>query len=204
MQRANERALAGGATLDTALELVQYIRQRAPALPLAPMSYYNPLRQRGETRFAADMAAAGADGMIVPDLPAEESAELGSALQASGIGLVPFLAPTSHHKRIALVARLEPIFIYCVALIGVTGARQDVSATLGDFLANVRAATPSPLVVGFGISQPEHVRQAARLGCGGVIVASALTDLVERADDPIGATRDYLREMKQATMAVAH
>ncbi len=203
MQRANARALAGGATLETALDLVRFIRGRAPELPVAPMSYYNPLRQRGDERIAAELADAGADGVIVPDLPAEESAALAGALSARGIGLVPFLAPTSGATRIAAVARLEPIFIYCVALIGVTGARQHVSSTLSEFLADVRRATPAPLVVGFGISQPDHVREAARLGGSAVIVASALTDLVERSDDPIVAARQYLGEMKQAGTAVA-
>ena len=203
MQRANARALAGGATLETALDLVRFIRERAPDLPVAPMSYYNPLRQRGDERIAAELAAAGADAVIVPDLPAEESAALGTALASKGIGLVPFLAPTSGATRIAAVARLDPVFIYCVALIGVTGARQDVSSTLGDFLDRVRQATQAPLVVGFGISQPSHVQEAARLGGSAVIVAIALTDLVERAEDPVAATGDYLREMKRAGTAVA-
>jgi tryptophan synthase alpha chain len=203
MQRANERALAGGASLDTALELVRFIRDRAPDLPLAPMSYYNVLRQRGEARLAADLASAGADGVIVPDVPVEESHELAYALTSHGIGLIPLLAPTSSAARIAAVARLEPVCIYCVALIGVTGARQDLSSALGDFLGHVRAATPSALLVGFGISRPDHVREAARVGGDGVIVASALTDLVERSDAPIDAARDYLREMKQAATAVA-
>jgi tryptophan synthase alpha chain len=204
MQRANARALAGGATLDTALDLVRFIRERAPDLPVAPMSYYNVLRQRGEARLASDLAQAGADAVIVPDVPVEEAADLASALSSHAIGLVPFLAPTSGPSRIAAVAHLDPVFIYCVALVGVTGARQDVSSSLGAFLDRVRQATPAPLMVGFGISRPEHVREAARFGGAGVIVASALTDLVERSTEPIEPTREYLREMKQAASAVAH
>jgi tryptophan synthase alpha chain len=202
MQRANERALAGGATFDTALDLVRFIRDRAD-VPIAPMSYYNVLRQRSEARVAVDLAGAGADGLIVPDMPVEESRELGDALRSRDIGLIPFLAPTSNAARIAAVARLDPVCIYCVALIGVTGARQNISSALGDFLGNVRAATSAPLLVGFGISRPDHVREAARRGGDGVIVASALTDLVERSDTPIDAAREYLREMKQAATAVA-
>src|SRR6185369_7620817 len=146
-----------------------------------------PLRQRGDRRIAADLAAVGADAVIVPDLPPEESAELHAALQAAGLGLVPFLAPTSPAARIRAVAALDPVYIYCVALVGVTGARQDVSAALGDFLDRVRAATSAPLLVGFGISQPDHVQRAAKVGAAGVIVASALTDLVEKSDNPIAA-----------------
>jgi tryptophan synthase alpha chain len=202
LQRANARALDGGATLDTALDLVRLIRGRSPETPVALMSYYNPLRQRGDAQLAADLAAVEADAAIVADLPPEESAELRAALAAHGLGFVPFLAPTSPAARIAAVAALDPVFIYCVALVGVTGARQDISAALGDFLGRVRAASAAPLVVGFGISHADHVRHAARSGAAGVIVASALTDLVERADDPIAAATADLGELKQAATAV--
>lgn len=202
-QRANARALDGGATLDTALDLARAIRQRAERLPIALMSYYNPLRQRGDDGIAADLADARVDAVIVPDLPTEEAAALRSALAARDIGLVPMLAPTSPPKRIEAVAALDPVWIYCVALVGVTGARQDISTALGDFLGQVRSATPSPLVVGFGISRPDHVRRAASVGASGIIVASALTDLIERSsDDPVEAARAYLREMKDAASAV--
>ena len=203
LQRANARALDGGATLETAFDLVGLIRQRAPETPVALMSYYNPLRQRGDARLAADLVTAGADGVIVPDLPPEESADLHGALASAGLALIPFLAPTSPAARINAVAALAPAFIYCVALVGVTGARQDISAALGEFLGRVSAATSAPLVVGFGISQPDHVRRAARYGAAGVIVASALTDLVESSTNPVEAVSAYLREMKQAASAVA-
>jgi tryptophan synthase alpha chain len=196
MQRVNTRALDGGANLDTALDLVRDIRRRSPETPIALMSYYNPLRQRGDGRIAGDLASAQADGVIVPDVPAEEATELQTALRGQGLGLAPLLAPTSTARRIQAVAALDPVFIYCVALVGVTGARADLSAALGDFLGRVRAETSTPLVVGFGISRPEHVRRVAELGAAGAIVASALVDLIEKSSDPVGAARDYLREMK--------
>jgi tryptophan synthase alpha chain len=196
MQRVNSRALEGGAGLDTALDLVRTVRQRSPDTPVALMSYYNPLRQRSDGRLAADLAEAGGDVVIVPDVPAEEASELHAALQANGLGLAPLVAPTSPPQRIRAVAALDPVFIYCVALVGVTGARQDLSATLGEFLTRVRAETPAPLVVGFGISQPEHVRRVAQLGAAGAIVASALVDVIERSIDPVNATREYLSKMK--------
>ena len=196
MQRVNQRALEGGAGLDDALDLVRFVRQRAPAVPVALMSYYNPLRQRGDARLAADLAAASGDGVIVPDVPAEEARDLQAALRTHGLGLAPLIAPTSHAARIRAAAALDPLFIYCVAIVGVTGARQDLSATLGEFLTRVRAETTAPLVVGFGISQPDHVQRVAKLGAAGAIVASALIDLIDRSDDPIAAARAYLREMK--------
>jgi tryptophan synthase alpha chain len=196
MQRANARALANGADLDASLDLVRLIRARSPRTPVALMSYYNPLLQRGEAKLAANLAAAGGDAAIVPDLPIEEGASMRSALSAHGIDLVPMLAPTSSDARVGMVAALQPAFIYCVALVGVTGARSGLSDTLGAFLARVRAATGAPLVVGFGIAQPEHVRAVAELGADGAIVASALLDLVDRADDSVDAARAYLVEMK--------
>jgi tryptophan synthase alpha chain len=205
MQRVNSRALAGGAGLDSALDLIRAVRQRAPEMPIALMSYYNPLRQRGDERIAEQLARAQADAVIVPDVPAEEAGELQTALRAHGLGLAPLLAPTSPARRIQAVAALDPVFIYCVALVGVTGARQDVSAGLGEFLARVKAHTSEPLVVGFGISRPEHVQNVARLGASGAIVASALIDLIDRSDDPIAAARQYLSGMKAGGVsAVAH
>jgi tryptophan synthase alpha chain len=203
LQRANAHALAQGASLDTALDLARFIRAHNPDVPLLLMSYYNPLRQRGDQQLAADLERIQADGAIVPDLPPEEAGSLHTALSTKGLALVPLLAPTSPHARVEAVARLKPAFIYCVALVGVTGARQDLSATLGEFLQRTRQATPAPLVVGFGISRPEHVQRVADLGADAVIVASALADLIEHADDPVQATRVYLAELKNAAGSAA-
>jgi len=196
MQRVNARALEGGAHLQTAFDLVRSVREKAPTIPIALMSYYNPLRQRGDVRVAADLAAVGADAVIVPDVPAEEAADLHDALRAHGLGLAPLIAPTSTPTRIRAVAALDPVFIYCVALVGVTGARRDLSDSLGEFLGRVRQETDAPLVVGFGISRPEHIRRVAQLGADGAIVASALVDLIDNSPDPIAAAVAYLREMK--------
>jgi tryptophan synthase alpha chain len=204
MQRSNARALEGGATLDTAFDLARFIRARSPETPIALMSYYNPVRQRGDARFAADLAAADADGVIVPDLPPEEASSLRAALLERQRAFAPMLAPTSPVARVRAVAALEPPFIYCVALVGVTGARQDLSATLDRFLSGIRAETSAPLVVGFGISTPAHVQRVAGLGADGVIVASALVDLIDRSVDPLAAARGYLVEIKEASVRGGH
>lgn len=198
LQRANARALEAGASLDTAFALARYIRARAPAVPVALMSYYNPVLRRGDAAFAAALAEAGADGAIIPDLPAEESDALGGCLAARGLDLVQMLAPTTPEARLAQVAARARGFLYCVALVGVTGARQDVAAALGPFLERIRRVTTTPLVVGFGIARPEHARSVAALGADGVIVGSALADVIERADEPVSAVRAYLVEMKDA------
>ncbi len=200
LQRANARALEGGATLDSALDLAEFVRQRSPHTPVVLMSYYNPIHQRGLRHFAEDLERVQADGVIVPDLPPEEAEATGlfTALRERGLSLIPMLAPTSPITRVRAVAALDPPFIYCVALVGVTGARQDLSNSLNQFLGRVRAETNAPLVVGFGVSQTQHVQQIAQLGAAGVIVASALADLVERSPEPIAAARTYLHAMKAA------
>lgn len=199
MQRVNARALEGGATLESAFNLARHIRARSAETPIALMTYFNPVRQRGEQRFADDLRAAGGDAAIVPDLPPEEAADLVSALRERDLALVPFLAPTSGDARIRAVADLAPPFVYCVALVGVTGARTDLSAQLASFLARVKSVTDAPLVVGFGISQPSHVRRVGELGAAGAIVASALIDLIDTQTEPVAAARAYLAEMKSAT-----
>lgn len=199
MQRTNARALAAGASLDTALELTAHVRARSAAAGVALMSYYNPLLQRGLGAFARQLREAGGDGVIVPDLPAEEAAPLDAALRVEGLDFIQMLAPTSSPDRVGRAASFARGFIYCVALAGVTGARQELGGELGPFLGRVRGATPVPLVVGFGISRPEHVRAVAELGGDGVIVASALADLVEGSDEPVRAAHAYLAEMKGAT-----
>jgi tryptophan synthase alpha chain len=203
LQKANAHALARGATLETALDLARFIRAQNDQVPVLLMSYYNPLRQRGDEALANQLNTARADGAIVPDLPPEEASSLHHALRAKDLSLVPLLAPTSPQARIEAVAQLEPGFIYCVALVGVTGARQDLSVTLGEFLQRVRAATQAPLVVGFGISSAEHVRRVADLGGDAVIVASALADLIDRSPDPVAEAREYLAELKNAASSPA-
>jgi tryptophan synthase alpha chain len=203
LQKANAAALAQGASLQTAFDLARFIRTHHQHTPVMLMSYYNPLRQRGDEALANELTRVEADGAIVPDLPPEEATSLHHALRAKDLALVPLLAPTSPPNRIQAVAAMQPGFIYCVALVGVTGARQALASTLGDFLQRVRTATPAPLVVGFGISRPEHVQRVADLGADAVIVASALADLIEHADEPVQAAREYLAELKNAASSTA-
>ena len=132
MQRVNARALAAGAGLDTALELVSSIRRRAPETPIALMSYYNPLRQRGDAAIASDLASVGADGVIVPDVPAEEAADLHAALGPHGLGLAPLIAPTSTAERIRAARRVPQ-----------SGARRDLIATGGGLRHLTARARPT-------------------------------------------------------------
>jgi len=199
LQRANERALTQGASSLTALHLASLARQTSDDVAIMLMSYYNPIMAFGERAFCESAAQAGADGLIVPDLPPEESSALRDACRANGLDYVYLLSPNSPPSRVELVASLASGFIYCVAVVGITGARSQLSGELGGFLGRVRGATDVPLVVGFGISQPEHV-SALHGQADGVIVASALADLIESTPEQgrVEAVSRRVQELKAA------
>ena len=199
LQRANERALEHGASILTALHLASFARQVSSSVAISFMSYYNPILAYGEQAFCEVAAEAGVDGVIVPDLPPEESGSLRAACQQSGLEYVCLLSPNSTAERIRLVASMAGGFIYCVAVVGVTGARTNLTDSLPPFLERVRAATSVPLVVGFGISRPEHVRGLHGLA-DGVIVASALADLIDASppQERAAAVAQRVRELKAA------
>jgi tryptophan synthase alpha chain len=180
VQRAGERALANGVRLSFCIETVAALRARGVAAPIVMMGYYNPLLQYGLARFAADAAAAGADGLIVPDLPPEEAAECQAACRANGLDLILMITPTTTDERIAQITRLASGFIYCVSVTGVTGARRELWDGLPAFLDRVRRQTDLPLVVGFGISSAAHVRQVGQHAAG-AIIGSAMVSAIEAA-----------------------
>jgi tryptophan synthase alpha chain len=197
IQRASELALANGVRLPLCLETVAALRARGVAAPLVLMGYFNPFLQYGLERLAADAAAAGADGLIIPDLPPEEADACLSACRSNGLDLIFLVAPTTPDERIAEIAKVASGFIYCVALTGVTGARRELWPGLPDFLARVRRHIDLPLVVGFGISSAEHVRQISAFA-EGAIVASALINTIEAlpAPEQISGAAAFLRQLK--------
>jgi tryptophan synthase alpha chain len=197
IQRSSQVAIEHRVGLDDCLALVRRLRQaRSIAVPMLLMGYYNPIFHYGLDRFAADAAAAGVDGVIVPDLPTEESDDLAAALRAHGLDFVFLLAPTSTDARIAAVAERASGFIYCVSLTGVTGSRAALP-DLRTYLARVRAATDLPLAIGFGISTPDHVRQVAALA-DGAIVGSALIDAIDAApsSEKPAAAEAFVRRLR--------
>ena len=201
LQRVGNLAIGQGASVEMALDLVRGLRQRSQT-PVILMTYYNLLLAYGLERLMLDGTAAGIDGLIVPDLPLEEATPLQRLCRGAGLDLVCMLAPTSTEARLAATAELASGFIYCVALVGVTGARPELSSDLPEFMTRVREHCRQPLVVGFGISRPEHVA-AMRGQADGVIVASALADLIERtpASQRTAAVTTYVGELKAASRA---
>jgi tryptophan synthase alpha chain len=179
IRRAAQQALTHRINLPFCIETVAALRACNLHAPLVLMGYFNPFLQYGLDRLCADMSRAGADGLIIPDLPPEEAVECRAACRAHGIDLICFVAPTTTDARIAQIAHIASGFIYCVALTGVTGVRDELWEGLPDFLQRVRRHTDLPLVVGFGISKAQHIRQLSAYA-DGAIVASALINTIDQ------------------------
>lgn len=179
VQRSSQRALRNGLTPKMAMEMVHRLRtEQAIDAPLLFMGYYNPILAHGLEEFAADAASAGIDGLIVPDLPPEESDPLLEACVANGIHLIYLLAPTSTPERLEAVLQRASGFLYVVALVGVTGARDQLWEGLPDYIARMRGHTSLPLAIGFGISSRAHAEAAEQL-VDGIIFASGMLDYLE-------------------------
>jgi tryptophan synthase alpha chain len=195
IQHATQIALEKGITVKRSLEMIAELRARGVTQPFLVMGYFNPLLAFGLERFVDAAAAAGADGFIVPDLPPEEADDLDRLCRARGLGLIYFLAPTSTDTRVQLVAQKAQGFIYLVSIAGVTGARTQVAGGLSDFVRLIRKATAMPIAIGFGVSTPEQAGEVSQIA-DGVIVGSALVQVVDRADDKPQAAAQFIRELK--------
>ena len=197
LQRASGVAIAAGATLERSLRLIERIGAAGRDLPLVPMGYANQIIGGGDGEAVAKrLAAAGAAGLIVADLTPDEGAPFEAVARAAGLAVVYLVAPTTSPVRRAAIAARSGGFLYCVSLVGVTGARAALPATVGRLVRDVRAVSPVPVAVGFGVSTPAHVRAIAAAGADGVIVASALVDaLGPDGRDVVGLARltDALR-----------
>jgi tryptophan synthase alpha chain len=176
IQLAAERALAKGTTVAGCLEVAASVRARTE-VPIALMGYVNPVLSYGEARFVDDCARAGVDAVILPDLPPEEAEDFRALARARGIATVFLLAPTSTPVRRTAACRAASGFLYFVSVTGVTGARRELSGDLPEKLAAVRAESPVPVVVGFGVSSPAQARTLAPLA-DGVVVGSAIVSRI--------------------------
>jgi len=199
LQRAAERALAAGGSVARVLRLAADVRRRSD-VPIVLMGYVNPVLAYGAERFLADAARAGVDGLILPDLPPEEAVELGARAREAGIALVFLLAPTSTEARRRAACRAASGFLYFVSVTGVTGARRQLPADLGEQLAAVRALSPVPVVVGFGVSTPEQARALGKLA-DGVVVGSAIVERIARGGSRAaraGRVRAFVAPLRRA------
>jgi tryptophan synthase alpha chain len=200
LQRASQVALAAGASFDRALALVARIARARPNVPLVPMGYANQLLGGGDGRERARaLAAAGAAGVIVADLTPDEGGPFEAAAAEAGIAVVYLVAPTTSPERRAWVAARSGGFLYCVSLVGVTGARTSLPSTVGRLVREVRAVSPVPVAVGFGVSRPAHVRAIVKAGADGVVVASALVDALGEDGTDLQALTALVGRLRAAT-----
>ncbi len=179
IQWAAQAALDAGITPHRALELLAEINRRVD-VPLVPMTYGAIVEGYGEEAFCRDAAAAGAEALIVADIPPEESERLRAAAEAVGVDLIHLVAPTSRPERIQAAAAASRGFVYLVAAVGVTGARENLDSRVAELLTLTRAAAgETPILGGFGVSTRAHVEGLIAAGTDGAIVGSAAIDAIE-------------------------
>ena len=208
IQRASERALASRTTLSAVVALLMELRTTGFAAPVVVFSYANPILAMGEAEFAHRAAAAGADGVLVTDLPPEEGRSFASILKSAKLDPVYLVTPTSPDARIRRAGSLSRGFLYVVSRAGITGTRRDLPEGLEALVGRVRTSVPRlPLAVGFGLSTPEQVGAVAALADGVVVgsaVVAAMEDAVGEGRDPVEAASHAVRPLAAATAKGRH
>ena len=177
IQKASERSLYHGTSLDQILNLVLDLRSETD-IPITLMGYYNPIFQMGVEGFCQRAMEVGADGIIIVDLPPEEAEPLLEAVSDCDLATIFLVAPTSTSNRIVRIAELSKGFIYCVSVTGVTGVRNVISDEVGSMVTEIRKHTGKPICVGFGVSTPDQAKRVAQIA-DGVIVGSAIVKVIE-------------------------
>ncbi|MFL1875506.1 tryptophan synthase subunit alpha [Hansschlegelia beijingensis] len=203
IQAAGLRALAGGATLVKTLDLVRAFREQDQATPLVLMGYYNPIYVHGVQRFLQEAKEAGADGLIVVDLPPEEDEELCLPALEAGLAFIRLATPTTDDARLPMVLKNTAGFVYYVSIAGITGAATPDFNLVAEAVARLKRHTTLPVAVGFGVKTPEHAAAIAA-GADGVVVGSALVDAVRSSLDGQGrATEKTVAAVTDLVAALA-
>ncbi|MBR3516018.1 MAG: tryptophan synthase subunit alpha [Lachnospiraceae bacterium] len=196
IQAADERALSGGVTTDDLFAMVKRVREKTQ-IPLVFMTYYNPVFSYGNEKFLANCKDCGIDGIIIPDLPFEESDEIRGTCKEYGIDLINMIAPTSE-ERIERIAKSAEGFLYCVSSLGVTGVRETITTNVTAMIEKVRSYSDIPCAIGFGISNPKQAKEMAAVS-DGVIVGSAIVRIIaEHGKESAGPVGEYVKSMKEA------
>lgn len=200
IQKADERSLAAGTTTDTVFDIVRELR-KSTQVPIVFLTYYNTVYHRGIDRFYREAHEAGVDGILIADMPVEESDEVYKAAIRHEIDPIFLITQTTSDERIKKIVARSQGYLYLVAVLGVTGVRENVSTGALGLLQRVRKHTDLPLALGFGISTPGHAKTCAEAGADGVIVGSAIVDIIERnLGNPDMTERDlrtYITRMKE-------
>ncbi len=200
IQKSSHDALMAGATVQSSIEAVQTARALGVNVPLVFMGYYNPVLSLGIERYCRMSASAGVNGLIVADLPAEEAGPLTDAAAAAGVSVIPLIALTSTEQRVEAACSRAGGFVYCVSVLGVTGARAEMSTRVRDLVGMVRRHTDLPVAVGFGISTSEHVEEVASYA-DGAVVGSALINAINAGPPESAPERagEFVRSLAAAT-----
>lgn len=196
IQEADIRALASGTTTDKLFAMVRRVREKSD-VPIAFMTYINPIFTYGTERFMKNCQEVGIDAIIVPDVPFEEKEELAPYCKKYGVTLISMIAPTSN-DRIQMIAKEAEGFIYVVSSLGVTGVRSEFNNNVGEMIKLVKEVKDIPCAVGFGISTPEQAQQMAQF-YDGVIVGSAIVKIIaEHGENCVPHVVEFVRSIKKA------
>lgn len=198
IQQAGRAVLEAGFDVDQALDLLKQIRQNYPHIPISLLVYYNLVLVRGIDRFCQDTAEAGADGLLIADLPVEGIAEIKPALDQYGLQLTSIISTRTTADRLPKIAAQSGGFLYAVSRLGITGVEERYDQSLGHLLTQARQCSNLPVCVGFGISKREHVESMIALGADGVIVGSAVMAKIQELDPngSVDSIREYIAELE--------
>jgi tryptophan synthase alpha chain len=194
IQRAGQVALEQGMTVEGCLELAAAIAKEGT--PVVLMTYINPILAYDPRKFAAEAAQAGVAGVIVPDLPVEESEPVAGWLRSASLDTVFMVSPTTSPNRMQSICAHSSGFVYCVTVTGITGARKELPEGMKELIQQVRSHTPLPVAAGFGISRPEHMK-ALRGSADAAVVGSAIVAEIDKGRDPVTLVRELLRAARR-------
>ncbi|HEY7579871.1 MAG TPA: tryptophan synthase subunit alpha [Acetobacteraceae bacterium] len=195
IQVAGKRALAAGVKVTHVLSMVREFRLDDDATPIILMGYLNPVLSYGAERFCTDAAAAGVDGLIMVDLPTEESDMLVPHATAAGIDIIRLVAPTTDDKRLPLVLEGSSGFIYYVSITGITGTRSATSEHLGEAIPRIRRVSDLPIAIGFGVRSPHQAAEAVRVADAAVVASVLINTLAANLDEQRRAKPDAVRKV---------
>lgn len=200
IQKANIRALKAGTKVKDVFKVVKRFKEHSDT-PVVLMTYYNPVYRRGVERFVREAKDAGVNGLIVVDLPTEEATEYLNICRKYGIGTIFLAAPNTSEERLKMIDEASSAFVYLISLYGTTGARDKVSELAFNLIKRAKKVCKKPLAVGFGVSKAEHVAELIKAGADGVVVGSALVEIIEKhGEDASEELKKKVKELKSLAM----
>jgi len=202
IQEAMMRSLSSGFRVTDVFDIMETLRKDGIRQPIVLMTYSNPVMRMGIGRFCERLASAGGDGILVVDLPPEESSELDESAHANGLDIIRLVAPSTSDQRLDEILAKSTGYVYAVSVSGVTGARDSMQQAGFELVRRAASRRVVPVALGFGISRPEHVREAVSAGASGIIEGSALISIYSRQLDnenvALSAIANHVKEMKSA------